>query len=196
MGSSVPCGAMRKGLALLVLVIVVGCGGGSSQRRVPAATIDALGPTQRAGQLVVLRFTGTSAPPYVLRALRERRVAGVILFGDNIVSPRQLRSMTGALQRAARGRALVMADQEGGIVRRLSWAHPRAGQPAMGTAAAARSAARLAARDLRAAGVNVDLAPVADVAAPTRGSFMAERAFPGGATQVARLTAASVRGFH
>jgi beta-N-acetylhexosaminidase len=185
---------MRKGVALLVL-LVAGCGGASRERPVPAAAVDSLTPTQRAGQLVALRFTGTTAPPYVLRALRERRTAGVILFGDNIVSRGQLRTLTRSLQRAAGGRALIMADQEGGIVRRLSWAHPRAGQPAIGSEGAARTEARLAARDLRAAGVNVDLAPVADVAAPTRGSFMAERAFPGGATQVARLVAASVHGF-
>jgi beta-N-acetylhexosaminidase len=148
-----------------------------------------------AGQLVVLRFAGTSPPAYVLDALRERRAAGVILFGDNVVSLPQLRAMTRSLQRAADGRALVMTDQEGGVVRRLPWAAPRAGQPSVRSTGAARASARAAARDLRAAGVNVDLAPVADVAGPTSRSFMAERAFPGGASSVARLVAASVRGF-
>src|SRR3954471_10149494 len=127
--------------ALLALAAgaAVGAGGGGqtarsaslAPSRAVVAAVDRLTPLQRAGQLVVLRFTGTSAPPYVLRALRERRVAGVILFGDNIVSRRQLRSLTGALQRAAGGRALVMADQEGGTVRWLPWAHPHAGQPAI-----------------------------------------------------------------
>jgi beta-N-acetylhexosaminidase len=161
------------------------------------AALAASGSADRdAGRLVVLRFAGTSAPGYVLQALRERRAAGVILFGDNVVSRPQLRGLTASLQRAAGGRALVMTDQEGGLVRRLPWAAPRIGQPAVRTATAARATALATARDLRAAGVNVDLAPVADVAGPTHGSFMASRAFPGGAQSVARLVAASVRGFN
>jgi beta-N-acetylhexosaminidase len=167
----------------------------TSRARAAVAPVDGLTAVQRAGQLVVLRFAGTRAPGYVVRALRERRVAGVILFGDNVASRSQLRAMTRSLQRAAGGRALIMADQEGGIVRRVPWARPVAGQPALGSPGAARATARGAARDLRAAGVNVDLAPVADVAGPTPGSFMAERAFPGGAASVARLVGASVHGF-
>src|SRR4051795_5811136 len=68
--------------------------------RAVVAAVDRLTPLQRAGQLVVLLFAGTGAPPYVLRALRERRAAGVILFRDNIVSPAQLRALTKQLRRA------------------------------------------------------------------------------------------------
>jgi beta-N-acetylhexosaminidase len=63
----------------------------------------------------------------------------------------------------------------------------------VGTTGRARSLARAAARDLRRAGVNVNLAPVADLSRP--GSVMRGRAFPGGPAAVARLTAASVRGY-
>ena len=48
------------------------------------------------------------------------------------------------------------------------------------------------ARGLRAAGVNVNLAPVADVARP--GSVMSSRAFPGDAAAVSERTEAAVRG--
>src|SRR5437763_181084 len=72
------------------------------------------------------------------------------------------------------------------------WAAPRVGQPRLATAAAAGAEARRAGRDLRAAGVNVSFAPVADVAA---GPVMRARAFPGGAAAVSALTAASVRGY-
>ncbi|HEY3019235.1 MAG TPA: glycoside hydrolase family 3 N-terminal domain-containing protein, partial [Solirubrobacteraceae bacterium] len=129
------------------------------------AAVDRLTPLQRAGQLVMLRFRGAAAPDYVRRALRERRAAGVILFGDNIVSPAQLAALTADLQRAAGGRALISADQEGGVVNRVPWAAPRVGQPRLGARAAATAEARRAGRELRAAGVNVNFAPVADVAA-------------------------------
>ena len=119
-------------------------------------------------------------------------MAGVILFADNIASLPQLRALTGALQRAARGRALIAADQEGGVVHRVPWAAPRVGQPQLASAAAAENEARRAGRDLRAAGVNVSFAPVADVAA---GPVMRSRAFPGGPAAVSALVAASVRGY-
>ena len=55
---------------------------------------------QQVGQVVVMSFRGTTAPEYVLDALREKRAAGVILFGGNIASPDQLRALTRALGRA------------------------------------------------------------------------------------------------
>jgi beta-N-acetylhexosaminidase len=173
--------------------------GGESAREVSLApskavvdAVDRLTPVQRAGQLVVLRFAGTAAPAYVRRALHERRVAGVILFRDNIASPAQLRALTAQLQRSAGGRALISVDQEGGVVKRVPWAAPRVAQPQLRTASAARAEARRAGRDLHAAGVNVSYAPVADVATTP---VMRARAFPGGPDAVAALTAASVRGY-
>ena len=106
-------------LALLVLAPVVAGdparGGRSASAQAP---VDALSLEQQVGQLIVLRFVGTTAPDYVLEALRQRRAAGVILFGDNIESPSQLRALTGALRRAG-GRPIVATDQEGGSVRRV-----------------------------------------------------------------------------
>jgi beta-N-acetylhexosaminidase len=149
---------------------------------------------RQAGQLVVMRFDGAGPPAYVPRALRAGRAAGVILFKDNITSRTDLKRLVGTLQRAAGGAALVTTDQEGGEVRNLPWAAPVAGQAAAATPERATADARAAARDLRAAGVNVNLAPVGDVGA-SPGSVMRGRAFPGDAKQVAALTAAAVRGY-
>ena len=118
----------------------------------------------------------------------------MILFRDNVVSPAQLRRMTGAFHRAAGGRTLVMIDQEGGAIRNVPWAAPVAAPPAQRTADAAREASRATARDLRAAGVNVNLAPVADVGTHA-GSVMRSRAYPGGPAEVGALVAAAVRGY-
>jgi beta-N-acetylhexosaminidase len=85
-----------------------------------------------------------------------------------------------------------MVDQEGGSIRTVSVAGPVAGQPFQGDPAAVRRAARRAGRRLRSLGVNVNLAPVADVALP--GSVMGARAFAGAADAVAVRTRASVRG--
>jgi beta-N-acetylhexosaminidase len=164
----------------------------------PAATATARTrqlPLRRlAGAVVVMRFAGAPEPAYVRRALKAGRAAGVILFKDNLPTAKATRAMTRRLQRAAGGPpALIATDQEGGSIRNLSWAGPRVAQPGVPTATAALETARSAANDLRENGVNVNLAPVADLGGP--GDVMHSRAFPGGPATVARITAASVRGY-
>ena len=86
-----------------------------------------------------------------------------------------------------------MVDQEGGDIRTVAWAGPPAGQPLQGDPAAVRRGARAAARQLRAAGVNVNLAPVADVPAGAA-PVMSSRAFAGDAGEIAARTRAAVEG--
>jgi beta-N-acetylhexosaminidase len=104
----------------------------------------------------VSSFEGTTLPGYMERRLRAGETVGAILFGENVSDARGTRRLTESIQRAAGDDALVMTDQEGGDVRQLPFADT--------------------AGELADAGVNVNLAPVADVAAP--GSVMAGRAFP------------------
>jgi beta-N-acetylhexosaminidase len=143
---------------------------------------------------VILRFAGTDVPAYVERDLRRGWAAGVILFADNVSTPAALRAMTGRLQRAAGGDALISVDQEGGAIRRLPFAGPTTGQPSLTTPSAAQAAAHEGARDLRQLGINLNLGPVADVAG-SADSAVRGRAFPGDTAAVAVATAAAVRGY-
>jgi beta-N-acetylhexosaminidase len=145
-----------------------------------------------AGQVILMRFAGNPPLPYVADALRRGQAAGVVLFRDNATSFSATRRLTRDLQRAGGGDLLIAADQEGGAVRILGWAAPAQGQALVTSRAQARAAARATARDLRAAGVNLNLAPVADRSGP--GSLMDSRAFPGGPRRVAGLVAAAVSG--
>ena len=141
------------------------------------AAVDGLSLRQQVGQVIVLRFAGTAPPPYVRKALRERRAAGAILFRDNVVDPAQLRALTGAL-RDAGGRPLVMVDQEGGEIRIVPWAPPALPAPAQAAAGSVRADARAAARALRGLGITVSLAPVGDVPS-VAGAALAGRTFAG-----------------
>jgi beta-N-acetylhexosaminidase len=102
----------------------------------------------------VSSFDGATLPGYMKRRLRADETVGAVLFGPNIVDAGQTKRLTASIQDAAGGDALVMVDQER-TVQQLPFAD--------------------AADDVAAAGVNVNLAPVADVAQP--GSVMAGRAF-------------------
>jgi beta-N-acetylhexosaminidase len=146
------------------------------------------------GQLIATGFQGTSAPSWLRARLSKRELGGVVLFGYNVASQEQVRALDAQIQRAAHGDALISLDQEGGQVRRFGWASPLRDGSRQSTAQIAYRSAQAAARDLRAAGANVNLAPVADVALGS-GSEMRRRAFPGNAANVAKLVSAAVRGY-
>jgi beta-N-acetylhexosaminidase len=142
------------------------------------------------GRLVVLRFHGTTAPAYVLRILRRGEAAGVILFRDNIASPAQLLALTRSLRRAAGFTPIVCTDQEGGAIRNIAWAGPVAAEADQD----ARADARAAGRVLRADGINVALAPVADVPS-VPDAALASRAYSADPARVADAVADAVRGW-
>ena len=200
----------RRRLAALIAVAVVAAAAGlvtgardgkdrSAQERaqVPAAEepgspVGDLPLEVQVGQLLLMSFEGTRPPEYVLRRLRRGEGAGVILFGRNATAPQQLRGLTASLQDAAGGGALVATDQEGGEIRSIAFAGPEASQASLTGVGAAAGPAREAASALDEAGVNVNLAPVADVASVPE-SVMGGRAYPGSADAVAEAVEAAVR---
>jgi beta-N-acetylhexosaminidase len=155
--------------------------------------VDGLTLRQQVGQLIVLRFAGTTAPGYVTDALRARRAAGAILFRDNVVSPGQLRGLTRAL-RDAGGDPLVAVDQEGGEIRIVPWVPPAASAPEQAAAGSVRTDAEAAGRALRRLGITVSLAPVGDV--PTvAGAALGGRAFATEPDTAAAAMADAVEGW-
>lgn len=189
-------------LVALVAGIAVGAGGGKQSPAPLAASeppaqavakAQTLPLERQVGEVLVISFAGTTAPGYVQRALRHGRAGGVILFRGNVPDAATAERLTRRIQHAAGGGALIAIDQEGGSIRIFPWAAPNASQGATPVLPAARAQARAAARDLAAAGVNVNLAPVADVGGPA--SVMRGRAFPGGTADVSALVSAAVRGY-
>ena len=151
----------------------------------PTATAPTVGPaavtptlSQLVGQKLVVRMDGSTPDAGLLQRIQRGEVGGVILFGDDIASPDQLRALTAELHGAARNagqpRLLVMTDQEGGAIRRIPWAPPKPSAWAMGQdgrTSYARSRGRYTGAALQDLGIDVDLAPVADVPRTTS-SFM------------------------
>ncbi|AUY53905.1 beta-N-acetylhexosaminidase [Streptomyces sp. CB01881] len=140
----------------------------TAERKSPVPNEDS---RRLAGRRIVYSYAGPTPPPALLRTISEGRAAGVILFGENITSPDQLRTAVGQLRQAAAEAPgalplLLMTDQEGGKVRRLPGAPElsarRTGLAPDPVAEAARSGAG-AGHNLADAGLNTNLAPVLDV---------------------------------
>jgi beta-N-acetylhexosaminidase len=152
-------------------------------------------------QMFMVDFTGTAPTSEVERLIAEEGVGGVILFDKNVSAPRQIASLTNALQavaaRGGRPPLLVSADQEGGPVARLregATHFPSAmAFGAAGSEALVASAAGVTARELRAVGVRMNMAPVLDVNSNPANPVIGVRSFGEAPRLVARLGVAAVR---
>jgi beta-N-acetylhexosaminidase len=122
------------------------------------------------GQQLMVRMDGADPDAGLLSRIRQGEVGGVILYAENIESPSQTRSLVAQLQDAAREGGnpplLISTDQEGGQVKRLPWAPPDLAPPQMGAqgSSVSENQGKQTGAALRSAGINVDLAPVVDVA--------------------------------
>ena len=135
--------------------------------------------------------------------LREADPWGLILFKRNVESREQLRALTGEFRALVGRDAPVLIDQEGGRVQRLApplWAaYPAAArfEAELGperAEAAVRLTMRLIAHDLREVGINVDCAPVLDVADEATHAVIGSRAYGRNPERVAALGAAAMAG--
>jgi len=146
---------------------------------------DSLSPAQLAGQRLMVGFHGQGLDDDLRFMIRDLRVGGLILFKRNVSDPSQVAELCGAAQAYAVDSGnppmVIAIDQEGGPVARLGppfTVFP--GNRAIGEARSEQSAREfgtVTARELKGVGINMNLAPVLDVAPPGFDSVMADRVF-------------------
>ena len=148
----------------------------------------------------LIAFEGTRVEGQIADQVADPRVAGVTLYGSiNIENVEQTRRLTSDLQQAAGRRLLIAVDQEGG---QLTAAGPEtthfAGNMAIGAVGDEELALKVGAatgQELAALGINVNYAPVADIATRPYNPSLGIRSFGEDPAAVSALTAAMVRGF-
>jgi beta-N-acetylhexosaminidase len=146
---------------------------------------------QLAGQLIMIRFPGTTLDADTAAFLREHRVGGVCLFRQNMVDGAQLSRLTADLREAMGPHALIGIDQEGGAVVRATWLPSPPAAMALGAADdvdLARDVGAAVARGVRSLGFNWNFAPVLDLNNNPDNPVIAERSFgadPARATELA-----------
>ncbi len=154
---------------------------------------------EKIGQMLLVGFEGLQAPQYILDWLAEGRIGGIILFTRNVATPEQLADLVRSLRHAARHPLLIAIDQEGGIVARLREGFTESpGAMALGAADSEVLAERVAAAlgtELRALGINLNLAPVVDIGHDSSNPVISTRTLGIDPNRVSRLAVAQVRGF-
>jgi beta-N-acetylhexosaminidase len=183
-----------------------------------ARTLSRMTLDEKIGQLFVVYTFGASADAVDPRnqhdygvdtpaqVVEKYHLGGVIYFDwtSGLTSPRQVAELSNGLQRAAlRGPArvplLISTDQENGAIVRIGppvTVLPTAAQlGAAGSTQDAQRAAEVSGRELRAMGVNHDLAPVADVNLNPANPVLGNRTYSADPAVAAAMTEAQVRGY-
>lgn len=153
---------------------------------------------EQAGQVIVANYSGLEPP---VDLIAELGLGGVIVMGDNVGSPDQLRQTAEAVQNADdRSYPLIVSvDQEGGTVARVR--EPATEFPSYMSFGAARdpelamAVARASGDELRALGFTMVFAPDADVTTGADDPTIGSRSASSDPELVAELVAASVRGY-
>ena len=157
---------------------------------------------EKIGQLFMVGFLGTSVTPDLTSFIKEYKPGGVILFSRNLESVGQMVDLTNDLQACSpHSPLLISIDQEGGRVSRL----PKGftifppcdllGQ--CRSTELAYAAAATIAKELRAVGVNMNMAPVLDVNSNPDNPVIGDRAFgttPDVVCELGMATAAGLQG--
>jgi beta-N-acetylhexosaminidase len=154
-----------------------------------------------AGELLIVGFEGTTAPPELLARIAAGRVGGVVLFARTLGTFDEIVALNRALAAAVPAGApplLISLDQEGGRVQRVKapfphWP-PMATVAAHGDEATVEAVGRAMGEEVGALGFNVDYAPVLDVNSNPANPIIGDRAFGTEPERAQRLALAFWRG--
>ena len=156
---------------------------------------------EKIGQLFMVGFMGTTVTPDLAAFLREYKPGGVILFSRNLESVEQIVELTNALQGCSpKSPLLISIDQEGGRVSRLPKGFtifpPCELLGRCNSSELAYAAAATIAKELKAVGINMNMAPVLDVNSNPDNPVIGDRAFgstPDVVSELALVTAAGLQ---
>lgn len=129
---------------------------------------------------------------------------GFILFARNVENPDQVRDLTRDLREAVGREAPVLIDQEGGRVARMRRPHWREWLPPLEECArigdaglrqrAMRLRYRIIADELRAVGIDVNCAPVLDLAGPETHKILKNRCYGSDPQEISAIGRAVAEG--
>lgn len=136
----------------------------------------------------LISLSGTELTPDEIQLLSQKRVGGVVLFGRNILSQETTSRLINDIK-SLNHSLLVCIDEEGGLVSRIQHFFPNYSQPYCGLISSpeVRDYYRKRSEILKGLGVDINLAPVVDIATQEK-SIMYKRAFGSSVEKVVELS--------
>jgi beta-N-acetylhexosaminidase len=159
---------------------------------------------EQLGQVLMVGFLGSTPSQEIIDLIQRLHVGNILLFSRNVRDAQQVFELTQSLQAIAKDAGqpyplLIAIDQENGTVQRLGeivTIFP--GNMALGAIGSEEIAYNIALAtgcELKALGINMNLAPVVDVNNNPANPVIGVRSFGENPQQVARLGAAMVKGY-
>lgn len=191
---------------LALMALVTGCAGSSGKAEVQQEkTLDqkvddivaSMSYKEKIGQMVMIGIHGTDVNDDSKYMLNNYHIGGVTLFDRNLTSEEQTQQLTKDLQATAKAGGqkvplFIGVDEEGGqVVRGKSFIEPPPSQRELGAGetTVVEDWADKTAKRLKALGINVNFAPVADVGSG------AGRSYSDDADKVAICVKAAAQGY-
>lgn len=200
----------------VMAALLAGCGGDTSgdasggseksssteqaRKKREKPVVETMSVPEMVGQMFVVSVGGTEPDYYIEKMVRERNIGGILLFGYNMKSEEQVKSLTTALQKLSIETApaiplFIAVDQEGGEIANAPWVMPQPAAAVIGQGGdpqKARAVSEQMGTELLRAGVNTDFAPVLDTGF---GAAIGERSYGDDPQLVGEMGAAAVAGF-
>jgi beta-N-acetylhexosaminidase len=136
------------------------------------------------GQMLMIGFKGQDIDDSLGKMIQSVKPGAIVLFGRNIRTARQITDLNAAAQKLAVKTSgiplLIAADQEGGNVVRIKTTYPLPSALALGLTddtALVERAGSASGNLMKTLGLNMNLAPVMDVAAAGKSKFLGTRSF-------------------
>ena len=158
---------------------------------------------KKVGRLLIAGFKGVTMSTEIKNLIHKYHIGGVILFGRNIGTPSEILALTKSLQKEAKTAGytsplLICIDQENGVVRRLGEGTTIIpGAMLLGATYEpkhARNAGVLTGKELKALGINWNLAPVVDINNNPKNPVIGVRSFGETALGVTEMAKNSMLG--
>jgi len=152
----------------------------------------------KVGQQLIVGLPGPTLTAELAAHLRAIHAGGVIPFARNFESPKQLRRLIAQIREVLGPTCLVAIDHEGGSVIRLASGVTRFADQftigARGDAEAVRRQGEIEAKELRALGININLAPCVDVLVTGSDPIIGTRSYGSDPALVSRMAVARIQG--
>ena len=154
----------------------------------------------RLGELILMGFSGHELSDETAAFISQARIGGVVIFGSNYDSPTQLATLINQVQECRVGDLplWITVDHEGGRVQRFKTGFtklPEAGFIAQkGSPKLLFELSEMVAAELKAVGINVNFAPVADINSNPKNPVIGARAYGEDEDTVSKMVSAFVRG--
>ena len=188
-------------LAASLLVAGIGAAPASASPQATriAALVDHMTTKQKIGQMMMVSFAGTAVNSQVAQMLKTIQPGGVTLFGDNFSTPSQLKALDQSLQRNSHIPMFISVDQEGGeVIRITSGVKQLPSEQQYGyenNPAQVKADTSIEGTQLHKLGINMNLAPVLDVATPTSIIGSETRSYGPNASRDSALGLAAIQGY-